>query len=292
MEVIGILSPGDMGAAVARVLSAGGAQVVTCLSGRSPRTLALAEAAGITCLDDDDELVRRADLILSIVPPDQAAGVGKRVVEAVSLRDRDQPTVFADCNAIAPATVVVMANQMCAAGIEFVDAGIIGPPPTRKGMTRFYASGAEGYFEQLAGFGLDVHWLGADVGSASALKMCYAASTKGFVALCTELLAAAETLRVSDALQAEFALSQPDLMAKLERLVPAMPSKSHRWIGEMEQIAQCFSDVGLTPLMLQGAADLYRLAATIPAAALTPEQPELFPEVTEVARQIAGAITD
>ncbi len=51
------------------------------------------------------------------------------------------------------------------------------------------------------------------------------------------------------------------MLAYLERAVPSMPPKAHRWGGEMEEIAACFADLGLTPRMLLGAADMYRFVA-------------------------------
>src|SRR3989454_8523598 len=48
----------------------------------------------------------------------------------------------------------------------------------------------------------------SEVGTASALKMCYAALTKGFTALATELLVAAQLLGVSEELAKELIGSQ------------------------------------------------------------------------------------
>ncbi len=101
--------------------------------------------------------------------------------------------------------------------------------------------------------------------------MCYAALTKGLTALGTELLIAAELMGLSDALRAEQCHSMPDVLAWLEKTTPSMPPKAYRWVGEMEEIATTFADLGLTPNILLGAADMYRLVETTAIGQETPE---------------------
>jgi len=154
-----------------------------------------------------------------------------------------------DCNAVSPATVRQVADVI---GERFVDVGIIGGPAA----PRLYASGPEA--RQLASFGLDVRVLGELVGDASGLKMCYAAFTKGLTALATELLTAADRLGLAEPLRAELEDSQPVLYDWSQRAIPGMVRKAHRWIAEMEEIAATFAALGLTPKMLEGAAEVYR----------------------------------
>ena len=112
--------------------------------------------------------------------------------------------------------------------------------------------------------------------------MCYASLTKGLTALCTELLTAAEVLGVSDALTKEFQLSQAALYERMERGLPGMPPKARRWIGEMEEISDTFAHVGLTPNILTGAADMYRLVSDTHLADLSPEARDQFPTLGEL----------
>ena len=271
IETVAVLAPGDMGHAVAAVLKAKGLRVVTCLAGRSARTRALAAAAGVEDLADDVALVRAADALLAILVPAQAGALAARI--AAALRGAGTDLLYVDCNAIAPQTACEVGRIVEAAGARFVDAGIIGPPP-RPGAagTRFYASGAAAAeLAQLRDYGLDVRVLGARAGDASAVKMCYAALTKGTTAIMTELALAAERLGVSEALRAELAASQPEMLERMERGVPAMVPKAHRWVGEMEEIARTFAAVGLTPLTFEGAAALYALVAGTPLGETSPE---------------------
>ena len=208
--------------------------------------------------------------------PAQAKSAASAVAEA--LQQADTTLTYADCNAIAPQTVRELGNIITAAGGTFVDASIIGPPPRNPGATRFYASGPDlSLFSELNNYGLDVPALGDEIGLASSIKMCYASLTKGLTALCTELLTAAEVLGVSDALAAEFQMSQSALFERMERGLPGMPPKARRWIGEMEEISATFAHVGLTPNILTGAADMYRFVGGTHLADLPPEARDEFP---------------
>ena len=267
---IGLLSPGDMGHVVGQVAIAHGARVITCLDGRSERTRKLAEIAGIENVPKYGDLVREASLLVCILVPAAAEDVAARIADA--LRDTDEQIAYADCNAIAPATAARIGEVIEKAGSVFIDAGIIGGPPRKPGGTRFYCSGPDASaFEKLNDYGLDVRKVGDKIGQASGLKMCYAAQTKGTTALQTELLIAARAMGLYEGLIAELQLSQADRLAGMERGLPGMPTKAKRWVGEMEEIAKTFGDLGLTPKIYEGAAAMYRLVSATPLAEETPE---------------------
>ena len=270
VQVVGILSPGDMGHAVGRVLVEHDLKVITCLEGRSKRTCELAEKAGIEPVPTYRQLVHDADIILSILVPAEAKNAA--TVVATALEEIREKIVYVDCNAIAPATVREIGEIIVKAGSRFVDAGIIGGPPSPGGFTRIYASGKDSEeFEQLSKYGLDIRIIGKEIGQASGLKMVYAALTKGTAALSTELLVAAWRMGLYEALIGEWQLSQKERYDSLSRSLQSIPSKSRRWVGEMEEIAKTFADVGLTPKILEGAADLYRFVGSNPVAEETPE---------------------
>jgi 3-hydroxyisobutyrate dehydrogenase-like beta-hydroxyacid dehydrogenase len=257
MTTVGILSPGEMGSGVGTVLRQGGARVVTCLAGRSEASRERANAAGFEDLPDLETLVRQADVVLSIVPPATASSIGDQVAKAVAATGAD--VLYADCNAIAPRTALAIARTVTGSGARFADAGIIGPPPTRPG-NRIFASGPGAHdLAALREVGLDIRVLEGEVGQASGLKMCYAAMTKGLQALGLELLVAAQLLGIEDTLRDEQNASADLASVRrfVERSLPSMRPKAYRWIGEMEEIAQCFEDLGLPGRLMTGAADVY-----------------------------------
>jgi 3-hydroxyisobutyrate dehydrogenase-like beta-hydroxyacid dehydrogenase len=272
INAVGLLSPGDMGHSVGKVLVHNGMPVHTCLAGRSERSAELASAAGLTLHDSFEDLVQSVDMFLSIVPPARATEVARQIADAVT--SSGTSLVYLDCNAISPETTREVGRIVEAAGVTFIDGGIIGSPPKIDGaIPRIYVSGPDA--EQatiLNKHGLDIRPIGDVVGHASGVKMCYAALTKGLTALGTELMVAAEAMGLTGPLREEFELSQAKMLEHLERSVPGMPPKAYRWVGEMEEIAKTFDDVGLTPKMLLGAADMYTLVGQTPLANETPEK--------------------
>ena len=110
------------------------------------------------------------------------------------------------------------------------------------------------------------------IGDAAAVKMCYGGVTKGAVALLTELLVAARRLGVEEVLDEELRGSQAILRDWILKNLPSMPPKAYRWVPETEEIAATFAAAGLTPLMMQGAAETYVAIAATNAGKESPEE--------------------
>jgi 3-hydroxyisobutyrate dehydrogenase-like beta-hydroxyacid dehydrogenase len=288
-HTVGLLSPGEMGHTIGQVLHASGLRVLTHLGGRSERSRALAARAGIEDTPSMDDLVGEAEILLSVLVPARATGVADEVATALERTRAD--LLYVDCNAIAPPTVKRIGARILSAGGRFADAGIVGPPPRKPGTTRFFASGpGAAEFAELCGRALDVRVIGDGIGQASGLKMCYAALTKGLIALGTELLLAAHLMGLDDALRDEQRESIPSVLAWLEGMMPTMPPKAYRWVGEMEEIATTFSALGLTPRMLEGAADMYRFVAETPLGRETPETRDTSRDAYGLVTALADAL--
>lgn len=288
IQAVGILSPGDMGHAIGAMLHQHGMRVITNLQGRSARSEALAQRAGGT-VPDDETLVREADILLSILPPSQASSCATRI--ATALRKTETKLLYVDCNAIAPRTTLALEQVLTDAGAIFVDGGIIGGPP-RPGTPgpRLYVSGPQSsQVAQLQAYGLDIRVLGPHCGQASGLKMCYASLTKGLTALATEALVAGQALGLQEALATEFQ-SLP-FFHTLERSIPDMPPKAYRWVGEMEEIARTFSDLGLPPQMHEGAAALYHFVEGTILGKELPEQRQHGQTLNDVTSILADELT-
>ena len=288
VTTVAIIAPGEMGHAVGATLRAHGARVTTCLAGRGERSLTRAQTAGMEVVTDDADLVRTADVFLSIVPPAAAAGLAERIAEAMRRAGATPP--YVDCNAISPATAEVIGRTLADAGARLIDAGIIGGPP-KPGTSgpRFYTSAHDVQaFLALREFGLDIHPIGSRIGQASALKMSYAALTKGLAALGSELLVAARLAGVSDALAAELAASQPQLLQWLARQLPTFPPKAHRWVAEMEEIADTFASHGLPDATMKGAAEFYDFVARSPLGRERPDERERAQTLDDVVETLTA----
>lgn len=287
---LAVLSPGDMGHAVGALLAGRGFRVVSALAGRSELTRARAERAGIEDVGDLDGVVTRAEGILAILPPAEAEPLASRVAEVMACTGCTP--IYADCNAVSPATTKRIAARIADAGAPFIDAGIIGarPGPDRPD-TRFYASGPEArWLEGLGGRGqgggITVIDLGEEIGRASAIKMSYAALTKGTMTLQAAVLVTAMRLGVFDELCRELAGSQPEALARMG-VLPFLPADSGRWIGEMEQIAATFRDAGVPDDFHRGAAAIFRIMAATPFAAESRESMDLSRSLEDAIRVFA-----
>jgi len=257
--IVAIIGVGEMGAAVGRRLLLGGARVRVSLRGRSSGSAARAGKAGLEVVNDDVALVRDADFVLSIVPPGVAVEIAREIRDALAAAPK--PPIFADCNAIAPATARRIGEVLAGSRCRYVDAGIIGGPPpedSSKPGPRFYASGPHAReLAELTRRGLDIAVLDGPIGAASGLKLSYAGLTKGITALGAAMVSAAMREGLGEALRAELARTQPQILRRIELGVPAMFPKAYRWVAEMEEIAAFLGGDDRGAMIYRGAARLY-----------------------------------
>lgn len=264
-KTVAIMSPGEMGAAVGKALRGNGYDVITCLGGRSGPSADRARAAGFREVASLEALLTEAGIVLAILPPEHAPALADSIAAAMKSSGKHPP--YVDCNAVSPDTARRIAGVIRGAGAVFVDAGIVGSPPGKAKPTRFFVSGAEaGLMDEFNGKGIDVRQSGLEIGRASAVKMCYAAITKGTSALHSAVLIAAERLGVADDLHTELQFSVADMYKRMEALVPALPAVAGRYIGEMKEIARTMDSAGVTPNFHVGATELYQLLEKTPFA--------------------------
>jgi len=270
IETIGVLGAGDMGSGVGAALTRSGYEVVTVLAGRSAHTRTLAEQSGMRDVESLDRLVDESQLLLSILPPAVAANFAATAFEAIVARNAGP--VFADCNAVSPATLDSMSIAYRRAGRPFVDVGIVGRPPPADGgpATRFYVSGPDrSTVLELDVSGIDMIDMGERLGRASAIKMVYASLNKGVDALLTAVLLAGERLGVRDELMSEFEQSQSVMLTRMRARIPYLAATAERFVPEMREIAATFADSGVTPAFHDGAAWVFEQLAQTPLAGET-----------------------
>ncbi|MHA1108736.1 MAG: DUF1932 domain-containing protein [Alphaproteobacteria bacterium] len=264
-KTIAILVPGEMGAAVGKAFHDNGLDVITCLNGRSEPTRARAAAAGFRDVADLETLLGEAEMVLSIMPPEHAPATADQV--AASMKASGHTPPYAECNAVAPDTAREMQRVIEGAGAIYIDGGIVGSPPGKSVPTRFFMSGAEAaLMDGLDGKGIDVRQCGPEIGRGVAVKMCYAAITKGTSALHAAVLMAAESLGVADEIHEELQYSVGALYKRMENVVPKLPAVSGRYIGEMKEIAKTMESAGVTANFHVGATELYQVLEKTPFA--------------------------
>jgi len=260
---VGLLHPGEMGAALGAALVGVGHEVGWASEGRSRASRQRAALAGLTDRGSVAGLVGDADLVVAVCPPAAAERLAD-LVASCGYRG-----VYLEANAVSPATTLRCAALVAAAGGRFVDGGIVGPPPQSTGTTRLYLSGpgaleiSEAWSTPL----VETVVMSESVGDASALKLAYAAWTKGSAALLLTVRAVAAATGVEAWLLDEWATSQPGLEVRSASAAASALSKGWRWGPEMGQVADLVEAVGLPGGFHRAAAETF---ARLPRTAAPP----------------------
>ncbi len=269
---IGILHPGEMGISVAAAAQKGGHTVCWASDGRGAETKERAKKFSILDLKTIDELCKQCSVLISVCPPHAAEDLASQVI-AASFKG-----IFVDANAIAPQRLIRIGESMTSAGMRFVDGGIIGLPAWKPGSTWLYLSGpdAEEVADCFSEGPLETEVLGAEIGKASALKMCYAAYTKGTAALLCGILGTAESLGVREDLFNQWKREDEKFLDDSISRVRFVTSKAWRWSGEMDEISRTFSEAGMPGEFHAAAAEIYRRLAQFKGTPGTPTLEEVL----------------
>ena len=253
-----------MGHGIAKVLVENNFKVLTFLKGRSKRTLKLANEAGVINIDNFENFLKEVDIILSIIPPENAFQQAKFVTSFSS--HIEKKITYVDCNAISPNTCLKIEKLFDNKHFEFLDGGIVGLNPiVEKGKTRLYISGKNTKkLEIINNKGIIVKSLGSEIGKASAFKMIYASATKGTFALHAAAITAASKTKLFDEYVEELEFSKPEILKAMKNMTPRIPLDASRWEGEMYEIAKTFKTLNLTHKLHEGAADIMKLAQKTP----------------------------
>ena len=99
----------------------------------------------------------------------------------------------------------------------------------------------------------------------------------------------ASPLGLEEALRAEWGPNHATSRQQLNG-IPGMPRRARRWVGEMEEIAKTYAGLGLTPRILEGAADMYRFIGDTSLAEQTSREAD--PTLDEILDVLAGRLTE
>ena len=264
---IGFLHPGAMGISLAATAQNTAHDTHWVSQGRSVHTRERAEKFNLTEIQTLAELCEVCSVIVSVCPPHAPGEVAEQVVGCAF------KGIYLDANAIAPQRVRQIGQSLTRAGVQFVDGGIIGGPAWEPDSTVLYLSGGEA--EQVsscfAAGPLVAEVIGSEAGKASALKMCYAANSKGTTALLCAVVAAAEAMGVRKELERQWSRHDSNFVQETLSRIRKVTAKAWRFSGEMEEIAATFQSAGLPNGFHLAAAELYERIAHFKGADPTPE---------------------
>ena len=122
--------------------------------------------------------------------------------------------------------------------------------------------------------------LGIEIGKASALKMCYAAYSKGTTALLAAILATAESLGVREELYQQWELDDKGFSEQVNRRVIRVTAKAWRFEGEMKEIAETFHEASLPDEFHHAAAEIYRRMSIFKDSGRNSIAPEYIKNIT------------
>jgi 3-hydroxyisobutyrate dehydrogenase-like beta-hydroxyacid dehydrogenase len=254
---IGVLHPGEMGAAVGAEARRTGARVLWCPTGRSQATHQRARRAGLEPVADLATLLNTSDIVLSICPPTAAQQV------AIQVAQHGYRRLYVEANATSPQRCARIAERFARSGAHVLDAAIFGPPPAAGVSTAgLYLAGRRTDIETVAaifdGTAVEPIRLDGDIGAASALKMAYSGYQKASRVLAAVVHALAARHGVTKHLIAEARhdtgspLVEPD---KLRGLAPL----AWRWTPELHEVADALdADELPSDLVLAVASILFR----------------------------------
>jgi len=269
---LGIIHPGAMGISVAASAQNSGCQVYWASEGRSAQTHERAERFDLYDATTLGNLCRICPVLVSVCPPHAAEDVADAVLS------HGFTGLYLDANAISPRRAERIGERMMAAGVTFVDGGIVGGPAWDPGETWLYLSGvgAETVADCFSAGPLETAVIGAAPGKASALKMCYAAWTKGSTALLCAILAAAEAFGVWEELEQQWDRDWDGFADQAVNRARRVTAKAWRFAGEMEEISSTFDQAGLPGEFHAAAAVLYRRLAHFKDAPSKPSLEEVL----------------
>jgi len=269
---IGLIHPGAMGISLAATAQAGGHKVFWIPEGRSSQTRERASAYKLQESESLEEMCETCSVIISVCPPHAAVDVAQQIA------DIPYKGIFADVNAISPQKAKSIYQLMQSRGVEFVDGGIVGGPAWEPGTTWLYLAGDKA-LDVAACFSagpLETEVMGAKIGQASAIKMSFAAYTKGTTALLCAIMATSDELGVREALEKQWSRNGSDFAERTRNRVRGVTAKAWRFSGEMEEIAATFQAAGLPSEFHRAAADIYTRLSGFKDAERTPELDEVL----------------
>lgn len=267
---VGILHPGEMGISIAATIQNTGYPVYWASEGRSPQSHKRAEEHGLLDAGTLAHLCEICPVIVSVCPPDAAEYLMHEVLS------HGFSGHYLDLNAISPQRAQRMAQALQDAGGTLTDGCIIGGPAWKPGTTWLYLSGqdADNAMSYFSAGPLETKVVGDAIGKASALKMCFAAYTKGSTALLSAVMATAEAFDVRAELEQQWI--QDGFAEEAARRVRQVTAKAWRFAGEMDEIAATFHEAGMSDGFHKAAADTYRRMAEFKDASATPSLEDIL----------------
>lgn len=237
--------------ATAAALSAFDVKFVDPKSGPS----ASAQATGIWAALSASEAVAGCNVVISAVTAAQTLAAARSVCSAI-VRD----AIFLDLNSASPGVKREAAEAIHRAGGRYVEAAVMSPVPPKRIATPMLLGGphAEAFVGEARALGFSsAEFFSAEIGKASAAKMCRSVMVKGIEALLSESLLAARSYGVEDTVLKSLndLFPGPDWTSLARYMISRTLEHGTRRAEEMREVAHTIAEAGLEPHMSSAAAE-------------------------------------
>jgi 3-hydroxyisobutyrate dehydrogenase-like beta-hydroxyacid dehydrogenase len=251
-EVGGIFAAGLLGQTGVAAVGAWDLKFAQADVGRAERERAL--QSGVQAHDSAASLCAASDLVISAVTASNTLSVAQDAAPHLV-----PGTLFLDLNSASPGTKRQCAALIDAAGGHYVEAGVMTSVPPYGIRVPMLLGGARAgeLAEQLNAWGMSARKVSAELGVASAIKMCRSVMIKGLEALVIESYTAARAYGVEDHVLPTLQETFPgiDWARQGAYFFSRVVQHGQRRAEEMRESARTVEEAGFAPLMTRAIAD-------------------------------------
>ena len=207
-----------------------------------------AAQAGVLAHESAQSLCQASDWVIAAVTASSTLAVAEEAARHIR-----PGSVYLDLNSASPGTKRQCAQLIDGAGAHYVEAGVMTSVPPygiRVPMLLGGAHAAE-VAERLNGWGMDAKAVSAELGVASAIKMCRSVMIKGLEALVIESYTTARAYGVEDQVLPTLQETFPsiDWSAQGAYFFGRVAQHGQRRAEEMRESARTVQEAGFEPLM-------------------------------------------
>lgn len=231
-----------------------------------------AAQAGVQAHDSSSSLCAASDVLVSAVTASSTLAVAEEAARHVR-----PGTWFLDLNSASPGTKQQCAALIEGAGAHYIEAGVMTSVPPYGIRVPMLLGGARAgaLAERLSAWGMDVKVVSAQLGVASAIKMCRSVMIKGLEALVIESYAAARAYGVEDHVLPTLQETFPgiDWTQQGAYFFSRVVQHGQRRAEEMRESARTVQEAGFEPIMTRAIADKQQWVADQARAGVFKELP-------------------
>lgn len=254
--VIALLSPGDMGTRIAKVLIKNNYRVITAGEGRSEKTIKNIHDVGIENTGSLQNTVENADVIISLTSPDGSLKLAENI--AICLKHSSKHPLYIDLNSNTPAMALSIEKLLSSSNIPFVNGAVMGASKDIPDTAVLVVSGNQrSHFIDLFENIFRIKDAGEKTEAASAYKLLFSMVNKGMNALFFETMTAAAHFGILDELNESLEEFLPGTYKDLIKTTPTYPQHIFRRIDEMKGLSEMLKNEDLPNVIATGTAETF-----------------------------------